>query len=187
MKKQTLLIAGISLLASTALFAATQFEDTFNVTGGGGGINYNYDESGRQSGPYAPAYWGYWTNLDPAPGLVTNEGPSAGKATFTGLTANGKTWVGGPNTNLCELTSFTVETKVTRLEDAGFVVFAVGKPRVPASAWVTPGIDIRVYPNGDLQVFDNWNDGHPTGSFNFAELSYASSPTLKMKYVCIDC
>jgi len=47
-------------LVPQKILAATVFEDTFTVTGGGGDVNYNYSESGRQTGSATPIDYVWW-------------------------------------------------------------------------------------------------------------------------------
>lgn len=179
MKRFTLLMMATCLCASSALFAATAFEDTFTVTGGGD-INYNYNEAGRQTGSQAPAPYGLWHNAASEPTLVTNAGPTAGKLHISLLDGT-ETWVGGPNTNFTDSGDFSAEIEFTRLNDLNnWISLAVGKGSVPASPWVTPGVDIIIYPNGSYTIFV---DGVASSSYSFTELTYASSPTLKIKFV----
>jgi len=75
MKKSIILLSIITVLNFVCSANATvQFIDNFNVTDGGGDLNYQYDS--RQTGPLAPISWHDSANNV----TVTNLGPNAGKA-----------------------------------------------------------------------------------------------------------
>jgi len=75
MKKFTTFLTIITALSFVCSANATvQFVDNFNVTDGGGDLNYQYDS--RQTGSLAPIVWYDSAHLV----TVTNEGPNAGKA-----------------------------------------------------------------------------------------------------------
>ncbi len=105
------LFASITILLIALLFpqknyAEVWISDNFNVTSGGGDLNYdNY--GGRQSGTYAPLDYNISGNLP----TVTNAGPFAGKCNMDGVGSTDPipgSWIGFPD-NFVDSHSYTVE------------------------------------------------------------------------------
>ena len=70
----------IFIFAMQVMAAQTVFQDNFTVTGGGD-VNFQYENIGRQTGAEAPANY-YHSN---GPSTVTNAGANAGECKMDGM------------------------------------------------------------------------------------------------------
>jgi len=162
----------VIFMTCSIISATTIFEDTFDVTGSGD-INYNYNESGRQSGLSAPLQ--YTSTGVP---LVTDSGPFAGKLIADG--DPGCTF--SPDKNFNDYGNFSIQYEVTRIGSGNWASVEFGQDAQNTVPWDPQGgMSIRFDENGNYVV----QDGYPvaTGNFTFTELSYASNQTLKVKIV----
>jgi len=159
-------------LTCTKVLAATIFEDTFTVTGGGD-INYNYSESGRQTGIDAPLQYS-----SSGITIVTNAGATAGKLTAIG----DPSCTFSPDKNFTDYGNFSIQYEITRLGSGNWASVEFGHDAQNTAPWSpSGGMSIRFEENGSYVVQDGWPAS--TGSFTFSELTFASSPTLKVKIV----
>ena len=178
----------LSLLAVIALAisanAAITFEDNYTVTTGGGGINYEYNNGVRQSGLAAPVQYIVWSDVPTALPYVTNTGPTAGELY---MPSDGSSWGNhsrwSPNYNFTESGDFSVEIIFNRTGDASWKALSICKENVLDGIFSSPGMSIMFFPNGSYTTMDGDHDHGIIGNFQFAELSYASSPVLKIKFV----
>jgi len=159
--------------------AALLFEDTFNVTGGGN-INYNYNESGRQFGSLAPLTY---TTYNALCVCVTNEGPSSGKAKTSVLnyTAAPPLLRCGfsPDQNFNNSGNFSIEYELTRFFEGGWASVEFGHNSQNVDPWNPDGgMSVRFETNGMYVVQDGGNN--VTGVFIYSELE---TNTLKIKIV----
>ncbi|MCK5852134.1 hypothetical protein KAH27_03805 [bacterium] len=168
-------ISVIILLNSTNIFSEIIWADDFNVTAGGGDVNYQAGD-GRQSGYLAPIFYNWY---EPAgTPVVTNEGPNAGQL-FIPSTYPADLPV-GPNHNFTESGNLCIETELIRIQDTEWAAFLIGKDGIPAQIWAGPGIGILSYPNGNYFI---WDHNKVTGGFYYAELDSSSNSALKVKMV----
>ena len=105
MKKITLSLVTLLLvfIATQNISAEVWLSDDFNVTNGGGDVNYDIG-GGRQSGTYAPLFY----SLISDPCYVTNAGTYAGKCNMPGVTPASGSFVSAPP-NFVDSHSYTVE------------------------------------------------------------------------------
>ncbi len=186
---KTLTKLTLSLLAVIALAisanAAITFEDNYTVTSGGGDINYEYNNGVRQSGSASPMQYVTWADNPIALPYVTNAGPTAGELY---MPSDGSGWAvqsrWSPNYNFTESGDFSVEVTFNRTGDADWKALNICKDNVLGSIFDGPGMTFMFYPDGHYNIVDGGlNQEGVTGTFSFAELSYASSPVLKVKFV----
>ena len=176
MKKATnilSLLVIVTFLFSQTSYAEIIFSDNFNITDGGGDINYQIDAPGRQNGSVATLQYNAVGNT-----LVTNSGPTAGKLVAKGAPS----CTFSPDQNFTDSGNFILEYEITRLGSGNWASVEFGHDGQNTAPWSpSGGMSIRFEENGSYVVQDGWPTA--TGQFNFAELSYASSPTLKVKIV----
>ncbi len=170
----------VFLVSPQQISAATTFYDTFNVTSGGGDVNYDYDIGDRQSGTAAPILY-HWAN---GPSTVTNGGPNAGTCHMEALGATPPAYLSiGHNFN--ESGNFSIEYELTRLgtNNANWDAVSFGTD----NPWVYPhenpanyGFEVIFFEHGWYHVY---MPGQLTGNFYFAELATDSNATLKIRFV----
>jgi len=176
------ILFALLLLNPQKIFATTIFEDTFEVTGGGGDANYQYDSGTRQSGTAANLSYGWWFSTNIAIGYVTNAGPTAGLLFLPeGASGNGLGGSIAPNYNFTDSGDFSIEVEFHQTGLNDWTALNFGKNGLLDNLWDDPGMGFMFYPNGTYIIYDHWHDNHPTGTFTFAELAYTSNPVLKVK------
>ncbi len=177
MKKLSLILSTIAVLAFT-VNAATLFDDTFTVSGGGD-INFEHNAAGRQFGSAAPLSY----NQPEVGFTVTNGGPNAGKANV--ITGAGQVRYLNLNHNFTESGNFSVEYELTRLNSPDSPYWgsmAIGTDAVyqyPHNVGVN-GLEIRLWNHGFMWVSLN---GVRILDIQYPELTVASNQTLKLKLV----
>jgi len=158
------------------------FDDSFDVTSPGD-INHEYN-GGRQTGTATPTAYDVWADAAQYAPYVTNAGPNAGQCY---MPSDGTAWgshsIFSPIHNFTESGNFSVEVEFYRSGENSWKSFNVCKDTTLNNLWNGPGFGFMFYPAGTYNFYDGWNDNHPTGGFNFAELTYSSNPVLKVKYV----
>ena len=143
------------------------FEDTFNVTGGGN-INYNYNEAGRQSGSLAPLTY---TTFNALCVCITNEGPSAGKAKSSILLSNAAPPLMScgfsPDQNFTNSGDFSIEYDLTRFPDGYWASVEFGHNSQNVGPWNPDGgMSVRFENNGFYVVQDG--AANATGVFIYS-------------------
>jgi len=170
------------LLSPQKIFALTIFEDNFNVTGGGGDANYQYNSGTRQSGTVGNITYGWWFSTNIAVGYVTNAGPHEGQLFLPeGGPANGLGGTIAPDYNFTDAGAFSIEMEFHQTGSNDWTALNFGKNGLLDNLWNDPGMGFMFYPNGYYNVYDHWQDNHPTGGFMFAELAATSNPVLKVR------
>ena len=165
--------------------AAITFEDNYTIITGGGGINYEYNNGVRQSGSAAPMQYVEWSDVPIALPYVTNAGPTAGELY---MPSDGSGWGNhsrwSPNYNFTESGNFSVEIIFNRTGSDSWKALNICKDNVLGSIFDGPGMTFMLLANGGYNIIDGGlNQEGVTGSFTFAELSYASNPVVKVKFV----
>ena len=180
MKKLILLAISVLLVLSTQkIMSATVFYDTFDVTTGGGDVNYDYDAAGRQSGSTAPLAY----NTANGPVTVTNAGPHAGKAHFNATTIPSYL---NPIHNFTESGNFSISFDLTRFIGVTTTEWTTcsfgtdGAWKFPHETATALGFEVIFFQHGWYQVF---KPGTIIGNFYYPELHVLSNQTLNIEFV----
>ena len=189
MKTLTKIIAVLSVLLLTGISnAETIFGDNFNITSGGGNINYQSDTPGRQTGNITlPLNYSLHTDGSGNYGIaaVTNDGPYAGKC----IIDPNKSLYGiamSPEYDFNANSNITISYELTRTETNGWCSIQFGKTYYSSAPWSSPGMSF-IMGDGVYQIWDHWAaDGTlgATAVYSFAELLYESNETVKIT-ICI--
>jgi len=179
MKKLSLTLLTVATLVFT-VNAATLFDDSYTVTGGG---DANFEYSTRQSGSSAPVQY----QVVNGPITVTNAGPNAGKLNVLSGAGIVSYW-NLANHNFTESGDFSVEFDVDRLDGAdNFHWFEVsigcnGAWQYPEDNAAYPGLSVKIWEVGQLVTYTN---GNATALINqgFDELKVSVNQKIKVKLV----
>ena len=121
MKKTTnffSLLAVVAFILLQTSRADIIFSDNFNITDGGGDINYQIGAEGRQSGSITPLDYVHWFSTNIVYTLVTNAGPTAGKLEYYAGDVLGDPYgTFSPNHNFTESGDFSIEYEIERISD----------------------------------------------------------------------
>jgi len=153
----------------------TTFADNFSVAGGGG-VNFQYDVIGRQTGAEAPMVYSFVNG----PSTVTNAGSNSGKCFMDGTPVD--SWLSASE-NFKQSANFSIEFELTRLLPANkLFYFSFGKDeKFQAANSTTPGMGIIFFESGWYQVFDS--SSTPVCNRHFPALEAASNPSLEIKII----
>ena len=180
MKKLTLLFC---LLIAISSSAKVIFLDNFNITSDGGYINYQNDAPGRQTGEIAtPINYSWYDNGSGNYGYpaVTNSGPYAGKAiidpekSLYGIAMSSEF-------NFKDYTNFSISYELTRTDSNSWQSIQIGKDYYHQALWTPIGVGFGIG-EGFYQLWGSATGA--TAAFAFAELTYLSNATLKIK-LCV--